>query len=158
MKSSRKRNLIFQTEFSQEQIAELFLNNIGQPSKSVPYKFEGKINNNKFVLRRIAGYSRQTVTAKGFVVDEGEERKIYLKIISWFFYVKWFITLLLAVISVVVTYFFLKNAEFSFIILILYFVTLLAYIIPTRLFEFECYNIEEFIKKTFQAKEIQEQN
>lgn len=110
------------------------------------------------MLRRIAGYSGQTVTAKGFVVDEGEERKIYLKIISWFFYVKWFITLLLAVISGFVTYILLKEAEFSFIILILYFITLLAYIIPTRLFEFECYNIEEFIKKTFQAKEIQEQN
>jgi hypothetical protein len=155
---SRKAVYIFKTALSPAQILQAF----EQEIKTREYfsffdsgnEFQGNITPDGFRIRRIAGHNGQGVVANVVIFEDKEGCIISATMTSYFFYMKWLITLFLASVCIVVTYMTLRETSFSLFVLALYLLPMFAYIIPTRLFEFECEKAKVFIEKTFKAEAI----
>ncbi len=155
---SRKAVYIFQTALSTAQILQAF----EQEIKTREYfsffdkgdEFQGNITSDGFRIRRIAGHNSQGVVANVVIFEDKEGCIITATMTSYFFYIKWLIVLFFTALCIVVTCITLSDTSFSLFVLAFYLLPMFAYIIPTRLFEFECEKAKVFIEKTFQAEAI----
>jgi hypothetical protein len=153
--------MIFHTSLSPEQVTVLFQDAIKQYSQSNYFtsnniQFIGSITDGAFVLQRVSNSNNQKPVIHGAIYKNLNYTVIAININNTKFFIKWLLVLLFGSISVVATYKMLEAANFSLFVLVPYLLTMFAYVIPTRLFEYECYEAKTFIEKTFQANEITE--
>ncbi len=149
--------MVFKTELSKDQIIKQFHENVEEDNLFAytlyPNQYIGKISNDTFTLKQ-GSRNRNRVLVHGNISGGTNTSEIYIEVTNIFIEVQWLLTILLGIASISMTITMIKEADFSFVILLLYFVTILAYIVPMRLFEFKCDEAKHFFIKTFQAKEI----
>lgn len=152
--------MAFRTELSKDQIIKQFYENVEEDNffayTLYPNQYIGKISSDTFTLKQ-ASRHKNHVFVRGYISEGVNVSGIYIEVNNLFLAAQWLLTIVLGTVSLFMTYTMIKEADFSFVILLLYFVTMLAYIVPMRLFEFKCDEAKHFVIKTFQAKEITEE-
>ncbi len=152
--------MAFRTELSKDQIIKQFYENVEEDNffayTLYPNQYIGKISSDTFTLKQ-GSKNKNRVLVHGYISEGENVSEIYIDVTNIFLEAQWLLTILLSSVSLFMTYTMIKEADFSFVILLLYFVTMLAYIVPMRLFEFKCDEAKHFFIKTFQAKEITEE-